>query len=82
MSTISIRMPDYLHKRLRTMSEREHTSINQLVTLAVAEKLSAVETMEYLEERAARGNREDFDSVLAKVPDVEPPEYDRLTDNL
>lgn len=28
--------------------------------------------------RAARGSREKFEAVLAKVPDVEPEEYDRL----
>ena len=78
MSTISVRMPDSLHRRLRELSKREHASINQLVTLAVAEKLSALETMDYLQERAARGSRERFDRVLAKVPDVEPAEHDRL----
>ena len=31
-----------------------------------------------LEERAKRGSREKFEAVLAKVPDVEPPEYDKL----
>jgi len=78
MSTISVRMPDSLHNRLRELSKHEHASINQLVTLAVAEKLSALETMDYLKERAERASREKFDRVMAKVPDVEPPEYDRL----
>jgi hypothetical protein len=35
-------------------------------------------TVEYLQERAKRGSREKFEAVLAKVPDVEPEEYDRL----
>ncbi|MBT4820352.1 MAG: toxin-antitoxin system HicB family antitoxin [Lentisphaerae bacterium] len=81
MSTISVRMPNSLHNRLRELSKQEHASINQLVTLAVAEKLSALETMDYLKERAARTSREKFDKVMAKVPDVEPPEYDRLPDD-
>lgn len=78
MSTISVRMPESLHKRLKHLSKKEKTSINQLVTLAVAEKLSALETLEYLEQRAARGSREAFDQILAKVPDVEPDPGDAL----
>lgn len=53
-------------------------SIDQFVTSAVAEKLAALMTGEYLAERAARGNREAFESILAKVPDVEPDERDKF----
>ena len=53
-------------------------SINAFVTSAVAEKLAALMTEEYIAERAARGNREAFERVLAKVPDVEPAEEDRF----
>ncbi len=35
-------------------------------------------TLEHLKERAQRGGREKYEAVLAKVPDVEPEEYDRL----
>ena len=31
-----------------------------------------------LEERAKQGSREQFNAALAKVPDVEPPDYDWL----
>ena len=60
------------------MARREGVSINQFVTLAVAEKMSALMTEDYLAERAKRGSREKYEAVLAKVPDVEPEEYDRL----
>ena len=78
MTTLSLRLPDYLHKSVRDLAQREGISINQLITLAVAEKMSALMTEDYLQERAARGSREKFDAVLAKVPNVEPEEYDRL----
>ena len=78
MTTLSLRLPDYLHKSVRELAQREGISINQLITLAIAEKMSALMTEEYLLERAARGSREKYDAVLAKVPDVEPEEYDRL----
>ncbi len=78
MSTISVRIPDYLHKALREAAAKENVSMNQLIALALAEKLSALMTEEYLEKRAARGSREKFEEALSKVPDVEPPPYDRL----
>jgi hypothetical protein len=72
MSTLSLRLPDYLHDHVRELAQREGISINQFITLAVAEKMSALMTEEYLEERAARGSREKYDAVLAKVPEEEP----------
>ena len=78
MSTISLRLPNSLHKQVRKLAERESVSINQLITLAVAEKLSALMTEEYLEERAKHGSRKKFERAMAKVPKVVPEEYDRL----
>ena len=53
-------------------------SINQLITLALAEKISALMTEEYLQERARRGSRAKFKRAMAKVADAEPDEQDRL----
>jgi hypothetical protein len=78
MSTLSLRLPDSLHDTARSLAKREHVSINQLISTAVAEKISALMTEDYLEERARRGKRKDYDAVLAKVPDVEPDERDRF----
>ena len=78
MSTISLRLPDSLHKTVRELAEREKVSINHLITLALAEKISALMTEEYLSERARRGDKERFERAMAKVPDVEPEGQDRL----
>jgi len=78
MSTISLRLPDSLHKQVRRLAEKENVSINQLITLALTEKMSALLTEEYLEERARRGSRKKFERAMAKVPKVAPEEYDRL----
>jgi predicted DNA-binding ribbon-helix-helix protein len=78
MSTLSLRLPESLHRQLRDLAERDGISINQLITTAVAEKMSALMTLDYLEERAARGDRAAFQAVLAKVRDVEPEECDRI----
>ncbi|GIK55201.1 MAG: toxin-antitoxin system HicB family antitoxin [Chloroflexi bacterium] len=78
MATLRLRIPDYLHKMAREVAKTEGISVNQLITLAVAEKLSALATESYLEERAKRGSREKYEAALAKVSDVEPEEYNRL----
>jgi len=46
---------------------------------ALAENLPDEIAEKYLEERAKRGGRAKYEAVLAKVPDVEPEEYDRLS---
>jgi len=78
MSTISLRLPDFLHESVRKLAKKEHISINQLVTTAIAEKMSALMTEDYLEERAKLGKRAKFKKAMAKVADVEPDEQDRL----
>jgi hypothetical protein len=78
MSTISLRLPEHIHNRVRDMAEREGVSINQFITVALAEKLSALLTEEYLGNRAKRASRAKFARVLKKVADTEPGESDRL----
>lgn len=78
MSTLSLRLPDSLHRRVRELAQQEGISINQFISTAVAEKLAVLMTVDYLEERAGRGNRERFLAVLNKVPDVEPEPGDEL----
>jgi predicted transcriptional regulator len=78
MSSISLRLPESLHKRVRELAEREDISINQLITTALAEKMSALLTAEYLEKRAKRGKRRKFERVLRKVRDVPPAEGDEV----
>ena len=78
MSALSVRLPESLHKKLAEVAEREGISINQLINSAVAEKMAALMTEEYLEARVRRGNRRKFAAVLAKVPDAEPSDSDRV----
>ena len=78
MSTLSLRLPESLHKYAREMAEKENISINQLITLALAEKLSALGTEDYLEMRAKRASKTKFLKAMSKIAKVEPPDYDRL----
>ncbi len=49
----------------------------KLIDSTVAEN-SALTTETYLAQRAARGSADAFHAALAKVPDVEPEEFDRM----
>jgi len=78
MSTISLRIPESLHQHLRELAKKEGTSINHLITTAVAEKISALSTEDYLTQRAGRGSRARFEQALSRVADVEAEPYDKL----
>lgn len=78
MSAISLRLPNSIHNKVREVAQQEGTSINSFIATALAEKLSALLTKEYLEKRAERSSEEKFQKALSEVPDVEPQEYDQL----
>ena len=78
MTTLSLRLPESLHKGVQMAAKRDGISINQFVATAVAEKLAALLTEDYLAERAARGSREAYLAALAQVPDVVPIPDDGL----
>ena len=73
MSTISLRLPEALHRHLREFAQKEGISINQLAASALSEKLA---TSDYLEVRAARESREKFEAALAQVPNDPPDPQD------
>jgi hypothetical protein len=78
MSTLSLRLPESLHKTARELAAQEGVSINQLVTTALAEKIAALMAEDYLRVRAGRGSRSKFDRVLRKVKDRPPAAGDDL----
>ena len=74
----SLRLPKSLNKQVKELAKEEGISMNQFITLTLAEKVGSMQAINYLEKRAARGSREKMLAVLAKAPDVEPEEHDRL----
>jgi predicted HicB family RNase H-like nuclease len=68
-----------MYSALKEIAKAEGISMNQFVTIAIAEKIASLNALDdYLEKRAERGSREKLLAVLAKAPDVEPEDYDRL----
>ena len=79
MSTISIRLPKSLHEATRELAKKDQISIDHFVTIALAEKISALMTEDYLKKRAKNApSRKELEKIMAKVPDVEPEDYDKF----
>ena len=72
MSSLSLRLPDSLHQKIRELAEQDDISINQFIATAVAEKAAALLTVSYLEERGRRADPRLVDLILRRVPDVPP----------
>lgn len=80
MSTVSLRLPNFIHKEVREIAKKEGISINQFITTALAEKMSALRTLEYLEKRALRGDRRKFEKAISKIADVPPDTQDVIAE--
>ena len=71
-STYPLRLPVSLKAAVEELSRQDGTSINQFVVIAVAEKLAALKTAEFFEERRKRGDVQGIRRLLTE-PGGEPP---------
>jgi hypothetical protein len=70
MSVLTVEIPDAVRAALDAAALREQKSAEQVASESLARVVRPQERLDYLAQRARRGNREDFDAFLAKVPDV------------
>ena len=78
MSALTVRLPDSLHRHLKSAAAADGVSVNQFISVALAEKLSALQTYDLIAQRAARGSREAFLEAMAAVPDAPPVPGDEM----
>ena len=78
MSALSLRLPGSIHQHIREIAKNEGVSINQFVSSAVSEKISAIMTEDYLRSRAERAKKSDFKKILDDVPKRKPILGDEL----
>ena len=76
-STYPLRLPTSLKAAVREVSRRDGTSINQFVTTAVAEKLSAMRTADFFAERGVEADIEAARRILRREGGEEPVAEDR-----
>ena len=65
-------MPEILLDEVIELAAKQHTSVDQIVSIALAAQVSAWRTRESIESRARRVNWERVDEILAREPDVPP----------
>jgi hypothetical protein len=82
-SNVALRLLTSLKAEAERVAKAEGTSLNQFINIAVAEKLAALRTAEYFQERAARADPVAFERVLAhggnepsRPGDEIPPDYE------
>ena len=78
MSALSLRLPRSIHQHIREIAKNEGVSINQFVSSAVSEKISAIMTEDYLKSRAKRAKKADLKKILDNVPKRKPILGDEL----
>ena len=78
MIEIITQLPENLYQQIEALAVQENLSLDQIVTLALSAQVKAWSDKNALAERAQRGSWEDFQSILAQVPDREPEAFDRL----
>jgi len=71
-TTYPLRLPRFLQEAVEKVAKREGTSIDQFIAIAVAEKLSALDTQAFFEERRQKANVEAFDRIMNRSGG-EPP---------
>jgi hypothetical protein len=76
MSDFVVELPSELYAEVSRRAGQKPGAESAWVADAVREKLAASEQFEYLEGRAARGSREAYERVLAKVPATKPESGD------
>jgi len=71
-STFPLRLPRSIKKELERVAEEDGTSMNQFITLAVAEKLSALHAWDFIEQRRQKADFAAFDRIMNRSGG-EPP---------
>ncbi len=79
-STYPLRLPRSLKQAVKRLSRQEGTSINQFVATAVAEKVSALETARFFENRKKRVDFKAFDRIMKRRGGERPRPGDEMPD--
>jgi hypothetical protein len=72
-SNFALRLQPSLLDELRKAAQAEGVALNQLITVAVAEKVSALRTETYFRERGSRADRAETLRILQRAGKGNPP---------
>jgi hypothetical protein len=78
MIELTAKLPENLYQQVIAIAAQENLSFDQVIEIALSAQLKAWSERDYLADRAQKGSWEDFQAILAQVPDHEPDAFDRL----
>ncbi len=78
MIELIAKLPENLYQQVITIAAQENLSFDQVIEIALSAQVKAWSDQNYLSDRAQKGSWEDFQAILAQVPDREPEPFDRL----
>jgi hypothetical protein len=78
VSTFPLRLPVSMKAALERISKRDGTSVNQFLVIAAAEKVAAMDTEQFFEERKLRANRKAFRRILNRKGGEPPRREDAI----
>lgn len=78
MGHVDLELPEAVHEHVKKLAKKGGVTINQLISSALAEKLSVLEAEPYFKARAMRANRKAYDAILANAPARKPLKGDAL----
>ena len=76
--TYPLRLPRSLKEAVARLSKEDGTSMNQFVATAVAEKVSALQTARFFQDRKARADFKAFDRIMKRRGGKSPCEGDEM----
>lgn len=79
MSQYALRLPESLKQAAKRIAAADDTTMNQFFVVAIAEKISAMETAQFFERRAALGSEASAQAAWDKVGVATPLEKDGWT---
>jgi hypothetical protein len=78
LSTYPLRLPRSIRAGVDRFSQKDGISINQFVSIAVAEKLAMLQAEVYFAERSARADMDAFDQLMQRNTGAPPQSGDEI----
>ncbi len=81
-SNFALRLPASLKTEAEQVAKEEGTTLNQLINIALADKLAAWRTAKFFAERAARADPTAVDQLLAHIGNEPPRPGDEMPEDV
>jgi hypothetical protein len=82
MSSITIKIPDFLENQIQRLAVEGGLSVDQFFASAASEKLAVLEADSYIRQRAAMADGAAFNDAISQIPDTPvSEEWDQISQN-